>query len=503
MYQLSPTDALMLFMESDPTPNQVSLVLILDQSTAPRGQVRFKEIMAKMESAIDYAPNFGCRLVRVPLNIDNPYWYRDPKFDIEFHVRHLALPKPGDWRQLCIQIARLISRTLDPSRPLWEMYVIEGLDRVKGLPKGCFAVVLKMHHAMIDGQGTMALLNAMLDSQPNPRRKQQTEKTRPAYFEAMPSNWSLTAKAIRRLISRPGQFVRFAVETAPTMVRSQLRDAKPKVVAKGVPKTPFNDTITAARVFDAGFYDLEAVKRMRRLEPGATVNDVVLAIVAGALRRYLSAKSALPKETLVASVPISLRSKETAHNPSGNELVPHNVPLCTHIEDPIERLQAICEVMTSTKSYVNAVGAKTMQQVNTALPGALIGTIARASFEIGRMRGKPAVANTVVTNVPGMQKPLYLCGAQVLRMTGGAPPIGTIGLVNSVGSYCGKLMVSIVACRDLFPDPEFYMQCIGESFQEYQQLARQHTKGQRSQAAAVGPKSGKVRPKRQPRRSRG
>jgi WS/DGAT/MGAT family acyltransferase len=300
--------------------------------------------MAKMESAIEYAPNFGCRLVRVPLNIDNPYWYRDPKFDIEFHVRHLSLPRPGDWRQLCIQIARLISRSLDPSRPLWEMYVIEGLDKVKGLPRGCFAVVLKMHHAMIDGQGTMALLNSMLDTEPNPRRKKKVMAASiPSPMEFLPSNMSMSLKAIRRLLSRPGQIARFAVGTAPALIRSQLRGTKPSVVAKGVPKTPFNDTITPGRVFDARFYDLEGVKQMRQLVPGSTVNDVVLAIISGALRLYLSSKQALPEDTLVVSVPISLRTKETANNASGNELVPYNVPLCTHIVDPVERLQAICE----------------------------------------------------------------------------------------------------------------------------------------------------------------
>jgi WS/DGAT/MGAT family acyltransferase len=291
-----------------------------------------------------------------------------------------------------------------------------------------------MHHAMIDGQGTMALLNSMLDTEPNPRRKKKVMAASiPSPMEFLPSNMSMSLKAIRRLLSRPGQIARFAVGTAPALIRSQLRGTKPSVVAKGVPKTPFNDTITPGRVFDARFYDLEGVKQMRQLVPGSTVNDVVLAIISGALRLYLSSKQALPEDTLVVSVPISLRTKETANNASGNELVPYNVPLCTHIVDPVERLQAICEVMTSTKSYVNAIGAKTMQQVNTALPGALIGTIARASFEIGRMRGRPAVANTVVTNVPGMQTPLYLCGAEVLRLTGGAPPIGTIGLVNSVG----------------------------------------------------------------------
>jgi WS/DGAT/MGAT family acyltransferase len=315
-------------------------------------------------------------------------------------------------------------------------------------------------------------------------------------MEFLPSNMSMSLKAIRRLLSRPGQIARFAVGTAPALIRSQLRGTKPSVVAKGVPKTPFNDTITPGRVFDARFYDLEGVKQMRQLVPGSTVNDVVLAIISGALRLYLSSKQALPEDTLVVSVPISLRTKETANNASGNELVPYNVPLCTHIVDPVERLQAICEVMTSTKSYVNAIGAKTMQQVNTALPGALIGTIARASFEIGRMRGRPAVANTVVTNVPGMQTPLYLCGAEVLRLTGGAPPIGTIGLVNSVGSYCGKLMVSIVACRDLLPDPEFYMQCVDESHKEYLSLARDHAPRPENKPQSTKQRTRTARPKR-------
>lgn len=471
MRQLSATDAMMVFLETDPYPNQTSLLLICDQSTAPNGLVRFKQIVAKMDSAVKYAPNFGCRLLRVPFNLDDPYWIPDPGFEIEYHVRHVALPKPGDWRQLSILIARLISIPLHKSKPLWEMYVIEGLDEVEGLSQGCFAVLLKMHHGMIDGQGVMALLDGMLDLQPRPKRK-KTNKHPPEILAPDPTGWSLAATALRRLARKPRQLASVLKNTVPGMLRHRKSSEKPAVAVESIPGTILNGKLTPPRVFDTHFYRLDGVKKIRALVPGSTVNDVTIAVTAGALRRYLLAKDALPQSTLTAQIPISTRSAATRDTAGGNELVTSMVPICTHIADPVRRLEAICDVMVKTKSYVNAVGAKTMQQINTAVPGALMGTLARAVFQIGQMRGRPMFANVVITNVPGSAVPQYLCGAKIVRLTGGAPPLGDMGLAVSVGSYDGWFNFGIVACRDLLPDPGFFMQCVDESIEEYMQLSR-------------------------------
>ncbi len=167
MQQLSGLDASFVYSESAHAPTHVTSILIYDQSTAPKGEVTFKGILEHIEQRLHLAHAFRRRLVRVPFDLDHPYWIEDGEFDLEYHVRHIALPKPGDWRQFCIQTARLHARPLDLARPLWEMYVIEGLDGVEGVPKGSFGVVLKVHHAAIDGMAGVELITAIQDQTPD------------------------------------------------------------------------------------------------------------------------------------------------------------------------------------------------------------------------------------------------------------------------------------------------------------------------------------------------
>jgi WS/DGAT/MGAT family acyltransferase len=169
MQQVSGLDATFLFLETQNAPMHIGSVGIFDPSTAPDGIVRFKRIIQTVEERAHLAPYLRQRLVEVPFNADFPYWVRDESFDPEFHIRHIALPKPGDWRQLCIQVARLQARALDRSRPLWELYIIEGLDNVEGIPPGCFAMVTKLHHAAIDGVSSQAIAAALCDATPEIR----------------------------------------------------------------------------------------------------------------------------------------------------------------------------------------------------------------------------------------------------------------------------------------------------------------------------------------------
>ncbi len=168
MQQLTGQDAMFLHIELDGFPMHIGGVSIYDQSTSPTGKVRFKDILAMFESRLDRSPIFRRKIASVPLNLDQPYWVDDDKFDLEFHVRHIALPAPGDWRQLCIQVARLHARPLDRNAPLWEAYVIEGLNNVEGVPKGSFAMYLKVHHAAMDGASGVKFFAAFNDMSPEP-----------------------------------------------------------------------------------------------------------------------------------------------------------------------------------------------------------------------------------------------------------------------------------------------------------------------------------------------
>lgn len=195
MQQLSGLDAALLFTETPNAPMHIGSVGIFDPSTAPDGIVRFKRIIQTAMERAHLAPYLRQRLVEVPFNADFPYWVRDESFDPEFHIRHIALPKPGDWRQLCIQVARLHARALDRARPLWELYVIEGLDNVKGIPPGCFALVTKLHHAAIDGVTSQAIATAMCDATPEIRKVEGAEDWR---ADKPPTPHELTAMAIER-----------------------------------------------------------------------------------------------------------------------------------------------------------------------------------------------------------------------------------------------------------------------------------------------------------------
>lgn len=468
VHQMTSTDAGMFFVESNDSPNHITPISIYDQSTAPGGIVRFRDIVRRLEEALDAAPTFRRKLMPVPFNLDEPYWVDDPAFNIDFHVRHMALPKPGDWRQFCIQIARLISRPLDFSHSPWEMYVIEGLDHVEGLPAGCFAVVFKIHHAMVDGMGTLALLNNLWEFDAKPRAFKDREPWTP---EPPPSQATIGFRAWMNAVTRPVQFAARLGSALPKPSLASREEAAEKAGNRSLfaPPTPLNGKVTAGRVFDILTVPLDEMKAMRALADGATINDAVIAVVSGALRRYLLAKDALPETSLISSVPISMRSEKTRDNPAGNEIVLRMLPISTEIADPVERLKAVARTTGDMKARGAQSGASLLD-LATELPGAVTGFVARAMTAMGD-RSMMLIANTTVTNVPGPQIPLYLLGARAVRMGGGAPCPGNIGVMHGITSYNGDLGINVTGVADLLPDIDFYMQCLTDSYEEYRKLA--------------------------------
>ena len=292
MQQTSGLDAAFLFMETPNAPMHIASVGIFDPSTAPGGSVRFKRIIQTVMERAHVAPYLRQRLVEVPFNADFPYWVRDESFDPEFHIRHVALPKPGDWRQLCIQIARLHARTLDRARPLWELYVIEGLDNVAGIPPGCFALFAKIHHAAIDGASSQAIATALCDPTPEIRQIEGAEQWQ---ADNMPSTFELTAMAIEHSVTRPLRYLEFLQESVPTWTKAiEAAISGALTLPPSVPRTRFNGTVSPHRVFEGVTFPLEKIKQIKN-DAGGTVNDAVLAICAGALRKYLLEKDELPE----------------------------------------------------------------------------------------------------------------------------------------------------------------------------------------------------------------
>jgi diacylglycerol O-acyltransferase len=462
MQQLNGLDSAFLFMETPNAPMHFGSVAIFDPSTAPDGVVRFKRIIQTLEERAHLAPYLRQRLYEVPFNMDFPYWVRDESFDPEFHIRHIALPKPGDWRQLCIQIARLHSRALDRSRPLWELYVIEGLDNVEGIPPGCFALVSKTHHAAIDGKSSYDIGSALCDPTPEIR---QIEGATEWQADKAPTLLELAAMAHENAVKKPRRFMDFLKKTLPAWENVTESISKGNLApTPKVPRTRFNKVLSQNRVFEGVAFSLEDIKQIKN-SVGGTVNDAVLAICAGALRRYLLEKDELPEETLVSMCPINVRDPNAAAT-GGNQVVSMSIPLHTNITDPKERLQAICASTRSAKEATNAIDAKSMIEMADFIPTQLSALGARVAAENGLANFMAPTVNTVITNVPGVQHPIYSNGALLVRGYGLGPSTDGNGLFHSIGSYCGELYIGITCCRNMMPDPAHYVELLKASFAE-------------------------------------
>lgn len=288
MQQLSGMDASFVYLETPNTPMHIGSVAIYDPSTAPGAKVRFKDILRHIEERLHLARPFRQKLVRVPGNLDHPYWIEDDNFDLEFHVRHIALPEPGDWRQLCILAARIHARPMDMTRPLWEFTVVEGLDNIEGLPSGCFALISKVHHAAIDGMSGVDMTSAIHTIEPDaPPPPPPATPWKP---EKAPGLGELLLRTHLNNLVQPMNWLRTVGDSLPGFARLSegltRRELKTENM-KPAPRTRFSAKVGPHRVVEGALFDLGDVREIRTAVPGATVNDVMLAVVGGALRRYL------------------------------------------------------------------------------------------------------------------------------------------------------------------------------------------------------------------------
>ncbi len=469
MEQLSGQDATFLYLESPRMPMHIGSINIYDQSTAEGGEVRFKQILGLIESRLDQAKAFRQRLVRVPLELDYPYWIQDPNFDLEFHVRHIALPKPGDWRQLCIQTARLHARMLDVSRPLWEFYVIEGLDNVAGLPPNSYALLTKIHHSAIDGATGAEITAALHDLSPEggmltPRR--------PFVGDQPPTALELLLRTYGNNVRKPFQLVKVLSQAVPAFAATRRRIQRQELqTTEDVPDTIFNARVSSHRVFEGRDFDLADVKTIRKAIPGATVNDAVIAICGGAIRSYLEAHGALPAQSLVAMAPVNVRS-ETEKGTGGNQVSALAVAIRTDIPDPLERLAAVHGHTRAAKELSNAYGARLMTDINKHIPAASLALAGRLVTQLGLGNMMSPLFNCVITNVPGPQVPLYMNGARMVTQYGLGPVGDSIGLFIPILSYNGRVTISFTSCREIMPDPERFAACIETAFADMLAAAR-------------------------------
>ena len=475
MKQMQGLDAAFVAFEQPNAPIHIGSIAIYDPSTAPGGFVRFKDILNFIRHRLHIAKMMRQRMVRVPFGIDYPYWIEDPNFDLEYHVRHAALPKPGDWRQLCILTARTFARPLDLTRPPWELLIVEGLDNVEGAPKGSYAILSKVHHAAIDGVSGVDLMQALHTATPEIQEIPDPDPWKP---ERMPSQFGMFARGYVRGFTNPLRQMEVAAKSAPgvfRVVKGAIKGDFDIASTFSTPRTRFNGKVSAHRVVDGRSFSLPDVKKIRVLSEGATVNDVMLSIVGGAMRAYLLDKNELPAESLAAMAPISVRDPKE-RNTMGNQVSAMRAALGTHLEDPAARLDFVRQETQKSKAMTNALGARQMAEMSKLSPALYMGIGARLYSQFGLANRIKPIFNTVVTNVPGPPMPIYSTGARLVNIYGNLCLLDGVGLGHVVQSYVDQITVTATACRDAMPDPGFYAECIEASFDAHLNAAKQAAK---------------------------
>ncbi len=469
MEQLSSIDASFIQAESPNLPMHITTVSVYDPSTAPQGPVRFKDIMKLYEEAIFEVPLLRRRLVEVPGNMDFPYWIEDPDFDIEFHVRHIALPQPGDWRQLYIQLARLHSRALDMSRPLWEVYIIEALNHVDGIPKGSFAIAQKLHHAAMDGASVRKMFTALhtLSAEAPTFRH---EGDRSLVRENRPGSLPLLLRSYQRSVGRPAKLGKAVLKTIQSSRKlSQAQKAGELDAPAESPKSRFNSEVSPHRVVTTANFDFDDFQTMRKAVPGATVNDLAVSIIGGALRHYLQSKDEDVSQSLVVQIPVDIRTTEQQAE-DGNKITTINAACGSGIESPLERLESVRRSTAAAKKRLEVMGPSMTKDMADAMGPHVTKTIfsvmesaSKYDFIGNLMPGGP---NFALSNMPGPPIPMYLCGAELVWGIGLGPMMPGMGLFVTVTSTLDRFTYGITACREMMPDPEFFQQCLYDSYAE-------------------------------------
>jgi len=454
----------MLYTEQPGSPNHIGSLGIFDPATAPGGSVTFDQLVDYYKARMHLGKSFRRRMVRVPFDLDDPWWVEDSAFDVEYHLRHTALPAPGDWKQLSTLVARLHSRPLDLSKPPWEAWLIEGLNAVEGVPKGSIGILVRVHHTAIDGVGGIELMSALFQLNADDPPPDVADTWQP---DRVPSPWELLGRATLSNANKPVRFARGLVRAIPKAVRvtGQIRSREVKLPALRVPTTRFNAKVTPHRVFDAATFDLADLKSIKASVPGATVNDAVITVCAGALRTCLGDLGELPEASLAAVVPMSLRT-ENEMGSEGNKVAQFFCDMHTDTADPKARLAAVAETTRIAKGSQQALGAHALQQMSSVFPGALFGMALRANAEIGARSRSTGLLNTQISNIPGPPVPLYCAGAKMLGMYGLGPVVTGAALIHVIMSYCEKITFSFTSDREIMPDPAVYTAALTKAFEE-------------------------------------
>ncbi len=422
------------------------------------------ELLEQIRQRLHLVPRYRHKLASTPIDSGRPVWVDDPSFNLDYHIRHTALPPPGGWEQLCALTARIFSQQLDRSRPLWEMWLIEGLEDDR------FALITKTHHSLIDGIAGVDLATVLFDLSPDaPPVKHSGRAWEP---HAEPGATELVTAGLRGAVRAGLELAEGAIEALSHPERAL---SKGREVAEGLgevvwaalnpaPETPLNVPIGPHRRFygiGASLDDFKTVKNAF----GGTVNDVVLAVVTGALRTFLLSRGRRTAGCeLRALVPVSVRT-ESERGEAGNRIVAVRSPLPVYISDPIQRLRFVSSSMDGLKESKQALGAEVIAGAQNFAPPTLLAQASRLNFST-------RLFNLIVTNVPGAQFPLYVLGREMLE----AYPVAFLpenhALAIAIMSYNGQMNFGLLGDFDALPDIEMIRENIAAELAELVALAR-------------------------------
>jgi len=495
MRQLTSLDAQFLAFETPRAFGHVGGIAVYDPHTAPGGTLTADDIRALIAERIHMLPPFTRKLAQVPFGLDLPYWVEDPDFDLDFHVREIGLAPPGDDHQLAEQVARIVARPLDRARPLWEIYLIRGLEG------GRDALLTKIHHSAVDGVSGNEILAILLDLSPEGR--EVPPPLRAPGGEGVPSDLSLLG---RGLLGLPRQAMR-AVTAAPTAIRhidalpwvsvipgvrmarragNRLATLLPgplgdddllETTAGRAPRTRFSGAISAHRRLAIGSLPLDTIKAIKN-ELGVTVNDVVVALCASMMRAWLQERDELPDDPLVAMVPVSVRTEEQLGE-FGNRISAMFVPIPTDEPDPRRRIERTHEVLRAAKERHEATPATLMQDASQFVPPAVMSSASRVTLGVLARSPMPAL-NLVISNVPGPREPLYCAGAEMVAYYPVSTIVDGVGLNITVLSYRDHMDVGIIGDRDQLEDAWTMLEGLRTALEEFHGLLG-------SEAAAAAP----------------
>jgi diacylglycerol O-acyltransferase len=459
--RLSATDAAFLYSEDTSTPMHVGGVVILQP--AP-GTFDYQQVVDLIGARLSLVPRYRQRVRFVPGRLARPVWVDDEDFDLTYHVRRSALPKPGTMASLDDLVGRLISRPLDRNRPLWEMYVIEGLEG------GRIAIVNKTHHAMVDRIGAVDVAAAILDIARRPR----TLPDQPWIPVPPPSDIDLVVDAVADIASRPSDLIDVvrlaAADVGSTVARlAKVGAEAAELVRRTVnpaPRSVLNVTMSGQRRFASFRADLADIKAIRTAH-GASVNDVILAVIASALRTWLLSRgeAVTPSTTLRALVPMSVRpapsSGDSGEGASSVPVVSYLLDMPVAEPNPVMRLHQVSFAMSAHLDSGRQVGADSLLELGRFAPPTLHALGARVA---GQLSGR--MYNLLITNAPGPQVPLYAGGSPVVAMYPVAPLARGQALAVACTSYNGGVFFGLTADRDAIPDVEEFAVHIGEAIEE-------------------------------------